>query len=171
MGDDAGTGDWTAHKRFRWSNGAAGGSEPLIEIPMTADGYLNASAVAGSYVWALGHVPAQGDIAANPGDTKSFSDELAGGAWRGSYLLGYIDVEIASVESAVNFVISPAWTTRAGDTGSPFGSVAFGLNVPVGGRDTGAGGFANGRLNDVTFTPEPASLLLLALGVLGARRR
>lgn len=151
----------TAAPLFRWSN-------PETEIPMTAGGYLNATAVGTA---GLGMLPANGDFAADPGDTLAYSN-LSGADWLGSYLIGYIDVEVSSVESAVNFAISPAWTTRMGDDGfGPYGMVAFGLNDPVLGRETGAGGFAGGRLNDVTFVPEPAALTLLALGLVLARRR
>jgi hypothetical protein len=145
--------------QFRWSN-------PETEIPMTSSGYLDASAVAGPGVIELGYTPAFGD-GMTGGDTLAYA--TTGGI--GSYLVGYIDVDVSAVESAVNFAISPAWTTRSGDGTGPFGTVAFGINDPVSGRDTGAGGFAGGRFNDVTFTPEPATLALLALGLFALRRR
>ncbi len=164
---------WEEYEKFRWQNGAVGGSEPNNPIPMTPGGYLNASAVSGGWLLELGVMPAYGDYGTGPdaGDELAYSNYAADTTtWTLSYLLGHIDVEVSDVDSAVNFAISSAWCTLKGDT-DPYATVRFGLNDEVSGRVTGAGGFADERVNDVTFTPEPASLVLLVLSGLLLRRR
>ncbi len=165
---------WQQYAKYRWQNGAVGGSRPLNPIPMTGDGYLNASAVSGGWLTNLGALPAYGDfgLGENNGDELAWSnhDDNAGDiTWTGSYLLGHVDVDVTDADTAgLNFAVSPAWITQQGDA-DPWATVAFGLNDPIDGRVHH--NIAPNAIADATFVPEPASLLLLALGALAIRRR
>ncbi len=163
---------WPQYEKYRWQNGAISGSRPYNPIPSTVEGYLNASAVSGGWLINLGALPSYGDYGTGPnsGDELAYSDyqnDAGDITWTGTYLLGEIWFTGDAV-GGINLGVSPAWNTQTGDT-APWATLAFGLNGPVDGRLTGAG--LDNVIYDATFTPEPASLLLMALGALIIRRR
>ncbi len=144
---------WEDYKKFRWQNGALGGSEPDNPIGIQPTGSLDAYAVSGTWLLQLGYTPAYGDYAADPGDTLAWSEYDEGAStWVGSYLLGHVDVETAG-DGDIYFAVSAAKiTAQGGDEGD---MVYFGLNPPVPQRVVGAGGPGTGRIPDVTFVPGP----------------
>ena len=149
MGEDSGKGSWTGYKRFRWQNGAIGGSEPFDPIPMSAEGDLDASAVVGAWLNKLGRTPANGDFALDTGDTLAYSAfDPNAPSWVGSYLLGHINVQVLG-QGEVYFTVSPAKITAEG--GNESDQVYFGLNPPVPQRTPGAGGPGVDRVADARF--------------------
>ncbi len=187
-GPATGAGDWQDWKKFRWLNGYNGSypnSEPWNPIPAVpgdpvySDWELNAIGIVHPslpFVNALGRQPAFGNDglgggAASGDDLLAYADYFPEtNTWTGSYLLGHIDVEVTSTAGppTVNFAVSPGWITQQGDT-DPWSTVAFGLNDPIDGRTDH--NMDPSSYPDVTFIPEPASLVLLALGASLIRRR
>ena len=163
-------------KQFRWQNGAVGDGDPFNPIPISAtDGDLIGAAVTapGFQLLALGADARNGDFAVGPapvlGDDLAYSNFAGDGTWTGSYLLGWLDVQVDQIGGTINLGVSDELITRAGDAAAPWATVAFGLNGALDGRVVGNG--LNNPTPDVTFTPEPASLLLVALAGLAIRRR
>lgn len=171
-------GDGTAKggaKAFRFQNGSVGGSDPVNPIPFDADGDLAGAAVSSTdfTLLGIGAVPRNGDYAAQPapngtGDDLAYSDYVAP-RWTFTYLLGEVTLNFDGGPGGVDLGVANDWITLGGDV-FPWATVNFGgQDADVDGRTTGAG--LDGSYNDVFWTPEPASLILLALGALAIRRR
>jgi hypothetical protein len=157
-------------KAFRWQNGSVAGSDPLNPIPFDSDGDLAGAAVSSSVfgLLGIGAVPTNGDYAAGSGDDLAYSNFNAG-VWTFTYLVGEITLDFDGSAGGVDMGVANDWITLGGDV-FPWATVNFGgQGNDVDGRTTGAG--LDLQYNDAFWTPEPASLILLALGALVIRRR
>jgi hypothetical protein len=161
-------------KAFRFQNGSVAGSDPLANIGLDGDGDLAGAAVSSSAfaLLGIGALPTNGDYAGSAGDTLAYSSfpGLDGDAWTFTYLLGEITIDFNDAPGGLDLGVANDWITLGGDE-FPWATVSFGseIGVEYDGRETGAG--LNGAYNDIVWTPEPASLILLALGALVIRRR
>jgi hypothetical protein len=163
---------WTDWEKYRWQNGAATspppGNPPVTTILPDADGQLVAVAASGTWLLNLGAtINATGDklgfngTAATTGNTNRF------------YLIGEMQVQ-GPAGGSLKLAVGPAWITSSG--GLPATDlVDFGFGDPAirsqGIIDNVSATGGVSALADLTITPEPASLILLALAGLALRRR
>ena len=125
----------------------------------------------GFQVLALGYACRNGDYGAVStavaGDVLGF-EHFAGSDWNRTYLLGEVTITFDGTAGGIDLGVSSDWMTVAG--GSDVNdTVSFSGGPSLLSRVTGNG--LDGAYNDVTWTPEPASMILLALGALVIRRR
>jgi hypothetical protein len=162
-------------KAFRWQNGSVAGSDPTNPILMDGDGDLAGASVSSTAfaLLGIGADPSAGDYAGDPGaadtDTLSYSTYVGVGDWTGTFLVGEILITFDGTAGGLDGGVANDWITRGGDV-SPWATIRFGgQDGDIDGRLTGGG--LDGAYNDITWTPEPASMILLALGALVIRRR